>query len=277
MRKYARIQSIYIPAPVRLQRITKLTHRSIFAVTNFWEHLARGQTGAGKKEATQAWNLALAASRTPSLQHYLWSTLPHASAITKGAHKCAHFDYKAEIDSRIAAELPDLTRITTFVWVAWYPTNMAYMPPIRMTKVEGKEAYEWIQASPAESLLPASGNVSQNTGRFVLGALQHPDATRGGRYVDVKTDTPSFEEIVRTWADVTGKKASYKEVSRSRFEEMYGVAGSEMEDQYAFGTACGDWEKGSGKTFVSQKELGIKDGELVDFRRDLEGVREALL
>ncbi|EMC93490.1 hypothetical protein BAUCODRAFT_243345 [Baudoinia panamericana UAMH 10762] len=104
---------------------------AVFSVTNFWEHLALGADAAGEKEATQAFNIALAASKIPTLQHYVFSTLPSATELTKGQRPVPHMDHKARVDDRIRNELPELARKTTFVWLGWYAANMAFFPLIR--------------------------------------------------------------------------------------------------------------------------------------------------
>ena len=60
--------------------------QAVFCLTNFWEHLFGGLSAeeAGAREAEQAYNVAVAASKTKTLEHYLFSTLPHASALTDG-------------------------------------------------------------------------------------------------------------------------------------------------------------------------------------------------
>ena len=110
---------------------------AIFAVTNFWETLgANGPDGAGHVETTQAKNVVVAASKTPSLKHFIWSTLPNASKISKGSLSIPYWDYKAKIDEYIKRDLPDLAKKTTFLWVGMYPSNLVnHRRPIHLTNV----------------------------------------------------------------------------------------------------------------------------------------------
>lgn len=104
----------------------------MFALTNFWEHIGtKGADGAGKFEAQQAFNCALAASKIPSLQHFIFSTLQEASVISKGKRPVPHMDYKGQVDEKIRKELPGLAQKTTFMWLGWYSGNMANMPLIK--------------------------------------------------------------------------------------------------------------------------------------------------
>jgi len=106
-------------------------------VTNFWEHLFTGNDAhkSGELERKQATNIAVAASKTPTLEHFIWSTLLSATKTSNGKFKVPHLDYKAEVDAHIIAELPDLAKKTTFLWVGWYPSNLAWFPMLKAIPV----------------------------------------------------------------------------------------------------------------------------------------------
>jgi hypothetical protein len=40
-------------------------------------------------------------------------------------------DYKANVDARIKAELPELAKKTTYLYFGYYPQNMAFFPLIK--------------------------------------------------------------------------------------------------------------------------------------------------
>jgi hypothetical protein len=106
---------------------------AVFALTNFWEHLFTGksQKDSGVAEAVQAKNLANAASKISTLEHYIWSTLPNAAKLSNGKTPVAHFDYKAEVDEWIRATLPDLAKKTTYLILGYYPSNMVFFPTVK--------------------------------------------------------------------------------------------------------------------------------------------------
>lgn len=79
-------------------------------------------------------NLARAAAKTSTLEHYLWSTQPSAKRMLPGKLETPHMDYKANVDARIKAELPELARKTTYLYFGYYPQNMAYFPLIKPFK-----------------------------------------------------------------------------------------------------------------------------------------------
>lgn len=73
---------------------------AIYAVTDFFEPFAaHGPEKAMEIEVSQGKNLANAASKTPSLQHYIWSTLPNGKEISKGKYLVPHFQAKNKIDA----------------------------------------------------------------------------------------------------------------------------------------------------------------------------------
>ena len=58
--------------------------------------------------------MANAASRTPSLDHYIFTALSSSSKAINGKIHIPHMGYKASIDVYIKEKLPDLAK-TTFV------------------------------------------------------------------------------------------------------------------------------------------------------------------
>lgn len=106
---------------------------AIFAVTNWWESIFAGKTQdeAGEIEEEQGMKLARAASSTSTLEHYLWSTTPSAKVDLSGEHVAPHMDYKANVDRRIKAELPELAAKTTYLYFGYYPQNLAFFPLLK--------------------------------------------------------------------------------------------------------------------------------------------------
>lgn len=249
-----------------------------FCLTNFWEHLFSGASAdeAGEKEAGQAFNVALAADKTPTLQHYLFSTLPYATSLTNGERPVPHMDYKAGVDERIKKELPDLAAKTTFVWMGWYSANMAFFPLIRPFELPSSGKWVWMQPSRADAVLPVSGDVSVNLGVYAVAALEHADKTHG-KYIDVRTDLLSFTDILKVWSEVSGKEAVYVPIAPEAFNQIWGAAGVEMSMQYQSGELWGDWERLKGADVVQPGDIGISKDQLVDLRGDLTKLKDKLL
>lgn len=109
---------------------------AIFGVTNFWEHIYSKSISAEECmdiEYGQACALANAVAKTPSLKHYIWSTIPSSEVVSNGKVKVYHFDGKAKADDYIRDEHPELAVKTTFLWVGYYPANMAIFPMMKVT------------------------------------------------------------------------------------------------------------------------------------------------
>jgi hypothetical protein len=67
-----------LPTSFKLILLAKGTS-AIYAVANFWKYLfAAGLEEALKIDYQQGINLAIAASKAASLEHYIWVTLPSA-------------------------------------------------------------------------------------------------------------------------------------------------------------------------------------------------------
>ena len=76
-------------------------------------------------ETAQGINLAKAASATPTLKHYIWSTLPNGSKVSGGKYVVPHFEAKNKIDAYIKSD-PVLLPKTTFLWVAFFASNIFF-------------------------------------------------------------------------------------------------------------------------------------------------------
>jgi hypothetical protein len=95
-------------------------------VTNFFEPFtSSGPDHAMDVELTQGQNLARAATKTSTLKHYIWSTLPDAHNISNGKYLVPHFETKRKVDEFIKAD-EKLFAKTTFLLVTWYASNYIY-------------------------------------------------------------------------------------------------------------------------------------------------------
>jgi NAD(P)-dependent dehydrogenase (short-subunit alcohol dehydrogenase family) len=115
---------------------------AVFAVTNWWESLFQGKTQheCGEIEERHGMNLARAVASSRTVEHYIWSTCPSAKRRFWGKMEVPHMDFKANVDARIKAELPCLAAITTYLYLGYYPQNMAFFPmckPIEYVRTSG--------------------------------------------------------------------------------------------------------------------------------------------
>ncbi|KAJ4348070.1 uncharacterized protein N0V89_009442 [Didymosphaeria variabile] len=248
----------------------------VFAVTNFWEHLFTGSSPdeSGVKEAEQAKKLARAASQTSSLEHYVWSTLPSAKALTNGKFPVPHLDYKAEVDDWIRSDLPDLHAKTTYLILGFYPNNFANFPNVKPFEIPGSWG-KWVQILPtsASAVIPVSGDINITPGLYTRQIVAKPELTKG-KYVDISPEILTFGEMLKQYGEVTGRQTAYIQVSAEDFTSVWGVGGKEMADQFAFGEQFKDgWGSASS---ITKEDLGIKDDEWPSFKQTLESMKDQL-
>ena len=149
----------------------------------------------------------------------------------------------------------------------------------RLDKPMSSGKYIWAQPTPATALLPVTGNVAHNVGVFVHAILSHPGKTQG-KYMNVKTEVLTFQQILNVWGEVSGKDAVYVEIGFEEFQKLWGPFGVEMAKQYRFGeVAKGDWEvlareKG---LLVQPDEVGIAKSDLIDLRQTFNGMKDSLV
>lgn len=74
-------------------------------------------------EAQQGINIAKAASKTSSLRHYIWSSLPDSTKISGGKFSVPHFEGKVKVEKYIKSDKSLLMK-TTFLFVGYYGTNL---------------------------------------------------------------------------------------------------------------------------------------------------------
>jgi hypothetical protein len=94
-----------------------------------------GQDKAGEIEEKQSINISRAVSKTPTVDHYIMSTLPPASDVSGGRLKVPHFDYKQRAFKWLHSNLPELAKKTTQLWVGWYTSNLVNVPALRLIPV----------------------------------------------------------------------------------------------------------------------------------------------
>ncbi|KAM7187084.1 hypothetical protein V8F33_011418 [Rhypophila sp. PSN 637] len=256
---------------------------AIFAVTNWWEALFQQKTQheAGEIEERHGMNLARAAASIPTLEHYLWSTQPSSKLrLTeeqrKGRFEVPHMDYKAKVDERIRQELPDLAAKTTYLYFGYYPQNMAFFPLLKPFELPGAygQHVQLIASSPEAKILLA-GDLSVNPGIWVRQILKTGKPAMG-KYTNVALERWSFAQMAEKWTEITGKRCVVMQVSEEDWTNIWGPAGRELSWQFKFGEMVDPWGlDGREGEFVSWKELGIEEGEVVGFEGTIRGLQKA--
>ncbi|UKZ74586.1 hypothetical protein TrVFT333_002256 [Trichoderma virens FT-333] len=246
----------------------------IFAVTDFFEPFAKvGPERAMEIEYQQGINLALAASKIPTLRLYIWSTLPNSTKLSDGAVTVPHFQAKARVDDYIKSELKEtLLDRTVFLWVTFYVSNLTYAP---FTPFYAKPTGRFITVTPVSTQTKiASLGALSNIGTVVEGLLGkdiHTIFTNksnkealsgGGKYIHLTTGFYTIEDYYSIWAKVARKDNGVPKILSVSFEDyeaLFAEWGTEMGLMMKFWEFTGaekSWQTvGPGDVLVDAQEL----------------------
>lgn len=233
---------------------------------------AVGPEAALKGEIVQGINLANAASKTSTLEHYIWSTLPNGKKLSNGKWVVPHFEGKNEIDAYIKKDANLLAK-TTFLWNTFYASNLTFPPfapnllvsisllrsdhrqlTVGFKKSSGK--YVWLQPVPASTPVQLLGDAEANIGRFVGAILRRPDLTLPGKFVLAAVEEMSHGEVLKTWGRATGKETQYIEVGLDEFDALWPGWGEEFGLMMQMWAELGENSWG-GEKVLTREDLGI--------------------
>lgn len=236
----------------------------IYAVTDFFEPFSQfGPEKAMDVEAAQGINVARAAAAIPTLEHFIWSTLPNSTKISGGKYTVPHFEGKNRIDAHIRAD-KELLKKTTFLWVTWYHSNYDF-PMYTPYKVAGK--YVQFTCYSPDTLITTIGDVRANIGPFVRAVLAQPEKTRNGAIVRASIGDYKSDELLQIWAGTQGKEAISLRTDTETYNKLWPMWAEEMGGMSQFWDEFGEksWTE-EGSKILGAKELGIDEGVLVDIK-----------
>ncbi|KAF5554639.1 nitrogen metabolic regulation nmr [Fusarium mexicanum] len=242
---------------------------AIFAVTNFFQNFPNISADAAvEEEATQGINLARAAIATPTLEHFIWSTLPNAFRVSEGKSSVPHFEGKNRVDDYIKSQ-PELLRKTTFLWVGFYASNLQY-PFFKPFPATSAAPNKYIQLLPAPSSVPLSlaGDVRTNVGIFVHAILEQPSKTLPGKFVLAVTDVMSCGKLLSLWAAAKQKEAEYVMVDKQTYHSLWPKWGEVMEANFTYFGLAGDRSYSGENGVLTKDDLGVVG--LVDTAKAIE-------
>ncbi|RDH18606.1 HSCARG dehydrogenase [Aspergillus niger ATCC 13496] len=242
----------------------------IYAVTNFFEPFATvGPEAAMEIEYQQGVNLAQAASQTPSLELYIWSTLPDSRTLSSGAVVVPHFAAKARVDEFIKQDQVLLSK-TVFLWVTFYTSNLFYPPfaPVYANSIGKFVAFTPVSAQTRIASLGAMSNV----GTAVAGLVENDGQTlwtsklgassSGAKYVIVTTTSYTVQDYYSAWAKAIGKgedQVKVLPISFADYEALFAEWGTELGLMMRFWEVAGpekSWATvGQTDTLIDSREL----------------------
>jgi putative NADH-flavin reductase len=238
----------------------------IFGVTDFFETFAKADAEeAMKVEYSQGVNIASAASKTPSLEHLIWSTLPDSRKISNGEYLVPHFDAKTRIDAYIKQNKALLGK-TTFLYVTYYSSNLFY-PPMTPNLVKSSGKYVWAMPLPADTPLVHIGDHTTNVGVFARAILANGEKTRGGKYVLASVLDNTFGESLADWAKESGKtdQTAVVQTSFEDYEVLWPKWGTEIGIMLKWWGVAKDqsWSVPTGEPLLKAADLGLSKKDFV--------------
>jgi len=187
----------------------------VFGVTNFWEHFTA--------EERHGRNLIDAVAATPGIEHFVFSSLPHAKKISGGTLDVPHFDIKAELEA-YAREQPVKT---TFVHVAFYYENfLSFFPPQKQE--DGSYAFGFPQGDT-----PLAGVAIEDAGGVIAAIFEQPEAFLG-KTVGIVGDDLSPSEYAATLTRILGKKIVYNYIPQEVFASFGFPGADDLANMFTF-------------------------------------------
>ncbi|KAL0932020.1 hscarg dehydrogenase [Colletotrichum truncatum] len=233
---------------------------AIFAATNFFQHFPTiSAKEAVDIEAMQGLNMATAAMETPTLQHFVWSTLPNASRISNGNSYVPHYAGKNKVDDFIKSK-PELLRKTTFLWVAFYASNLQY-PFFQPFPIPATDSQKYIQLLPTPPSVPLTlvGDARINVGLFVRAILNQPDKSLPGKFVLGATDTMTAGELLSLWASIKSKKAECLTVDKELYYRLWPKWAQVMHANFMYFDLVRERSYSGEESILTRQDLGIVD------------------
>lgn len=218
-------------------------------------------------EEKQGRNIARAAARTGTLEHFIWSTMPNTELYSQGKVVVPHFQGKSEVDTFIRNELSEvLLPKTTFMMVAGYVDNFQW-PPFSPVHVKAVDKCAFIQPQDKSTVQPVIGDAAVNVGPFVLGIVNKPEITRGGRTVLATLGFRTTEDMMLSLAECLGKELVYTKIDIDTYDQLFPGWGRKMGLmlQYFEITGKQGW-KPSGKedALITAEDLGLTVGNQLE-------------
>ena len=238
----------------------------IFGVTDFFETFAKADAEeAMRVEYNQGINIASAASKTSTLQHLIWSTLPDSRKISNGEYVVPHFDAKTRVDAYIKQDRALLSK-TTFLYVTFYSSNLFY-PPLMPNLVKSSGKYIWAMPLPANTPLSHIADHTTNVGVFARAILARGDRARGGKYVLASVLDDTFGESLEAWAKASRKtdQTAFVPISFEDYEVLWPKWGTEMGIMLKWWGVAKEqsWSVPTGEPLLKAADLGLSDKDFV--------------
>lgn len=185
----------------------------VFLVTNFWQE--------GVDELKQA-TAAIDAAKDAGVEHFVWSTLPNAEAISGGKYKLPQFSGKAKIDPLV--KQADFKHHSFVVPPAYYQNFSGQFGP----QPQQDGSLGWTLPLDPSVRCFHLGDIGE-LGRIVAGTFAHPDKAGHGAYLPLIGDFLSFNDMLETLRR-QGHALSFHQVPRDVYAGFFPGADALVEN-----------------------------------------------
>jgi hypothetical protein len=124
-----------------------------------------------------------------------------------------------------------------------HPTLQSYLPSLydlnawlitRSTSQPPPAPYIMMEPTPATTVIPLAGGVTDNTGHFVSAIIAQPQLTLPGKYDMIETDRMSSTDIIKLWTKVTGQAVEHVAIGAEAYARIWGTPGAELNSNWEF-------------------------------------------
>ncbi|KAH7136734.1 hypothetical protein B0J13DRAFT_677577 [Dactylonectria estremocensis] len=199
---------------------------AIFVNTTFTE-ITQASLATGADEATSsqvayeeelrlANNAAIAASRVPGLERYVYSGFTSIKKTSGGKYaKALHWEAKAAAIEFVEIELPELAKKSSFIFIGGYYTNPFLLP--QRNPENGK--YTLVLPAPKE-LQFVIIDAGESTGYYVRALIEDEEP---GTKLLAYDDDISIATAISIWSKISGEEADFVQMSIQQMNELFGV------------------------------------------------------
>ncbi|KAG8991012.1 hypothetical protein FRB94_012934 [Tulasnella sp. JGI-2019a] len=183
---------------------------AIFAITDFWQKCdAEGELAQGRLVVDLA-------SKVPTLEHFIWSSLPDAKGITGGVHDVLYYSTKTRIEEYIRSQ-DGLKRITTVLYVAYYDENWLKFPGVfGPTKTAEDKIVLSLPITEATSIASFD---TKDIGLVVAGILSGKEKFYGKSIWATTGENVSEYEKIGIVSEIIGKPIAYAPCTAAEYKE----------------------------------------------------------
>jgi NmrA-like family len=193
---------------------------AIFVNTDFWgayvgtkkalagqeDFEAKASQIAFDKEVSWGKNAAHAAAAVPSLERYVYSTLPNIKTGSKGKYSSHHNETKGTVVDNLLKEQPELAKKASFIYLGAYTTNPFFAAPQFDPTTE---TFKFVLPLKKETKMPVI-DPTKSTGPLVRALIEDEEP---GTHLLAYDSYPTMAEIVKLWSKASGEEAEYVEVT----------------------------------------------------------------